>query len=95
MGRPEECDVNWLKDENMLPKVVPNAQIIRYGYESQWFGEEAISQKVPTVAQRLLLSLKRNREVGRSYSAISHSCCANGYIGMSAPPSEDSLYIHM
>ncbi|KAG9511616.1 hypothetical protein KCV07_g10049, partial [Aureobasidium melanogenum] len=28
--------VNWLSDPAMLPKVVPNAQIMRYGYKSQW-----------------------------------------------------------
>ncbi len=63
MGGPEEHYVNWLKDIHMLPTVVPNARIMRYGYESQWFGEEAISQKASTVAQRLLLNLKRVRKV--------------------------------
>jgi len=47
----------------MLPAVVSNTRIMRYGYQSQWYGDEAISQKVSAVAQRLLLSLKRGREV--------------------------------
>jgi hypothetical protein len=55
--------VNWLEAEDMLPKIVPSARIMRYGYESKWFGEGAIKQKASTVAQRLLLALKRERKV--------------------------------
>ncbi|OCK92230.1 uncharacterized protein K441DRAFT_188139 [Cenococcum geophilum 1.58] len=55
--------VNWLQDEDMLPAVAPNARIMRYGYQSQWFGEGAMRQKASTVAQRLLLALRRKREV--------------------------------
>jgi hypothetical protein len=47
----------------MLPAVAPHALIMRYGYQSQWFGEGAMRQKASTVAQRLLLALKRKREV--------------------------------
>ena len=47
----------------MLPAVVTRARIMRYGYESQWFGDDAIRQKASTVAQRLLLSLERKRKV--------------------------------
>jgi hypothetical protein len=47
----------------MLPAVAPDARIMRYGYESQWFGQEAMQQSAPTVAERLLRALKRKREV--------------------------------
>jgi hypothetical protein len=47
----------------MLPSVVPKARIMQYGYMSRWFGEEAIRQKTTTVAERLLISLKRARKV--------------------------------
>lgn len=47
----------------MLPAVAPHARIMRYGYQSQWFGEGAMRQKASTVAQRLLLALRRRREV--------------------------------
>lgn len=47
----------------MLPSVVPNARMLRYGYESKWFGADAIRQKASTVASRFLLALKREREV--------------------------------
>jgi hypothetical protein len=55
--------VNWLVDESMLPAVAPQARIMRYGYQSQWFVEVAMRQKASTVAQRLLLTLRRKREV--------------------------------
>jgi hypothetical protein len=47
----------------MLPAVAPNARIMRYGYQSQWFGKEAMHQSVSTVAERLLRALKRKRRV--------------------------------
>ena len=47
----------------MLPSIVPDARIMRYGYESQWFGSDAIRQKATTVASRFLLALKRERAV--------------------------------
>jgi hypothetical protein len=55
--------VNWLKEESMLPAVVPNARIMRYGYQSQWFGNEMMQQSVSSVAERLLINLKRKRKV--------------------------------
>jgi hypothetical protein len=60
-----ECPrrVNWLDEADMLPAVAPHARIMRYGYQSQWFGEGAMRQKASTVAQRLLLALRRKREV--------------------------------
>ncbi|KAH6383964.1 hypothetical protein HBI60_252390 [Parastagonospora nodorum] len=54
--------VNWLEEESMLPAVVPNARIMRYGYQSQWFGQEMMQQSVSTVAERLLRALKRTRK---------------------------------
>jgi len=47
----------------MLPAVAPNARIMRYGYQSQWFGKEAMQQSASTVAERLLRALKRKRKV--------------------------------
>lgn len=47
----------------MLPAVASHARIMRYGYQSQWFGEEPIRQNVSIVAPRLLLALKLQREV--------------------------------
>nr|KAK5442892.1 hypothetical protein LTR18_005569 [Exophiala xenobiotica] len=55
--------VNWLEEEEMLPRVVPNARIMRYGYKSDWFGPSAIKQSARTTAERLLHALKRERKV--------------------------------
>jgi hypothetical protein len=55
--------VNWLDDKDMLPVVAPNARIMRYGYESTWFGEGAMQQNTSEVARRMLLALIRKREV--------------------------------
>jgi hypothetical protein len=55
--------VNWLEEERMLPAVAPNARIMRYGYQSQWFGQEMMQQSVSSVADRLLINLKRRRKV--------------------------------
>jgi hypothetical protein len=59
--------VNWLDAADMLPALAPHARIMRYGYQSQWFGEGAMRQKTSTVAQRLLLAMQREREV-RAFS---------------------------
>lgn len=51
----------------MLPFDVPNARIMRYGYESQWFGDDKVDTvrlKASTVAQQLLQELKFERVVG-------------------------------
>jgi hypothetical protein len=51
----------------MLPAVAPNARILRYGYQSQWFGKEMMQQSVSTVAKRLLRALKRTRKVRTAF----------------------------
>jgi len=58
----------------MLPAVAPNARIMRYGYESTWFGEGAMRQDTSTVAERMLLALKRRREVQAPLQDTLHHC---------------------
>ena len=60
------CYVNWLSDSKMLPAVVPLARIMRYGYESAWFGRDTIQQSVSEVAVRLLRSIGRVRKVWKA-----------------------------
>ena len=55
--------VNWLDKDDMLPAVAPDPRTMRYGYQSQWFGEGSMRQKMSAVARRLLLALRRTREV--------------------------------
>ncbi|KAL8718380.1 MAG: hypothetical protein Q9225_004472 [Loekoesia sp. 1 TL-2023] len=42
---------------------------MRYGYESNWFGEGALHTKVMDVARRLLVNLRRHRKVGGTTSS--------------------------
>jgi hypothetical protein len=56
--------INWLEHPSMLPEAVPKARIMRFGYDSQWFGENAIKQRLSTVAGGLLGALRAERNVG-------------------------------
>jgi hypothetical protein len=56
--------VNWLEDPQFLPAVVPRARIMRYGYNSRWFGEDAIKTKMSDISQTFLFELKDCRKVG-------------------------------
>lgn len=58
--------VNWLENEEMLPSIAPQARIMRYGYESQWFGDNKSSTvrlRASTIADQLLHELNFEREV--------------------------------
>lgn len=50
----------------MLPQAIPNSRILRFGYESQWLGKEAIQQRLPLVADQLLRNLMASRKVWRN-----------------------------
>ena len=55
--------VDWLRDSNMLPRLVTNARIMIFEYESQWFGKGSINQRLSTVADQLLQALFYQRPV--------------------------------
>ncbi|KAF2684709.1 hypothetical protein K458DRAFT_417577 [Lentithecium fluviatile CBS 122367] len=76
--------VNWLDKQDMLPAVAPHARIMRYGYQSQWFGEEATRQKASTVAQRLLGALHRNRKEYPFRPLIFIAHCFGGLVVLKA-----------
>jgi hypothetical protein len=61
--KDSKSSVNWLSDSTMLPKVVPEARIMRFGYDSLWLGKEPIRTKLSTIANKLLLVLGRERAV--------------------------------
>jgi hypothetical protein len=75
--------VNWLMKESMLLAVAPDARIMRYGYQSQWFGKEMMQQSVSTVAERLLRALKRTRKVQIVLVGVR---CLLSRLGCSTPP---------
>ena len=54
--------VHWLKDDNMLPKVIPNARISVFGYRSQWFGPDAVEIRLSQIAADLLHAIKLDRK---------------------------------
>ena len=68
MKNSKEKWVNWLEDDDMLPRRLPNACIMRFGYRSEWFGpEEVVTKKtlVDDVALHLLKGLEVYRKVSQ------------------------------
>lgn len=57
------CVNHWLKDERFLPAAVPHARIMGYGYNSRWFGKDAIKTKMSDISQSFLVELKDCRKV--------------------------------
>jgi hypothetical protein len=46
----------------MLPAALEKARIMRFGYDSVWFGEDAARETLANVARRLLLALGDERK---------------------------------
>jgi len=59
-GGPDKY-VDWLKDDDMLPKALPKARIMRFGYNSIWFGDQAVKNRLANLANELLTDLKYER----------------------------------
>lgn len=53
--------VNWLSDATMLPSSLPRARIMTYGYQSYWFGDDAVRISIEGVATSLLQDLDEKR----------------------------------
>ncbi|CAG8980794.1 hypothetical protein HYALB_00003719 [Hymenoscyphus albidus] len=67
---------HWLKDDQMLPNVIPNARISVFGYRSQWFGKDAVQTDIKAIANELLESIQEERgvrNVKRPIIFIGHS----------------------
>lgn len=47
----------------MLPERFANARIMSFGYESQWFGENAVRTGLSSVANDFLADLQETRKV--------------------------------
>jgi len=67
----------------MLPSIAPQARIMRYGYESQWFGDNknsTVRLRASTIADQLLHELKFEREASSAppfAEFVCRSMCAN------------------
>lgn len=73
-----ESNTNWLKD--FLPKDLPKTRVLRFGYDSQWLGRNAIRVSIKTIADKLLHALRAQRRscVSRPIIFIAH--CFGGLI---------------
>ncbi|KAG9228113.1 hypothetical protein BJ875DRAFT_351116, partial [Amylocarpus encephaloides] len=78
--------VSWLVDESMLPSEIPSARIMRFGYMSQWYGDDAIRQRPGTIADQLLWALKRTRRQPalRSRPLVFVAHCFGGLVVLKA-----------
>ena len=47
----------------MLPACLSNARVMLFGYESNWFGERAVKQRLGNVTELLLRRLNVERKV--------------------------------
>lgn len=56
----QEKTVNWLADNDLLPKIVPNARIMTFNYESKWHAD-APNQRRSLCAEQLLAALDNQR----------------------------------
>lgn len=71
---PADEEVNWLMSPEMLPKAVPNARIMRFGYQSNWFGtimDEPKKTFISDVADMLLKQIEFYRRVLQSSPPLS------------------------
>jgi hypothetical protein len=64
--------VHWLENVGMLPREFPTARIMSFGYESQWFGDNAIKISLSSVAEDLLGDLQATRKVRTPYRGLEH-----------------------
>ena len=47
----------------MLPAVLPNARVMVFNHESQWYGEDAVSVRLDRLATSLVRELISERKV--------------------------------
>jgi hypothetical protein len=67
--------VHWLENMEMLPRQLPMARIMSFGYESQWFGDNAIRISLSSVADDLLGDLQGARKVRVQHNILNLTDC--------------------
>ena len=55
--------VNWLRDKTMLPSAIPNARIMRFGYDSMWLGRNPVRTNIRAIANLLQEAVVWERKV--------------------------------
>ena len=58
--------MNWLCHPDMLPAGLPNARIMVFNHESQWYGEDAVSVRLDPLATSLISAIIEERKVAKS-----------------------------
>ncbi|KAL3478442.1 ankyrin repeat-containing domain protein [Aspergillus californicus] len=58
--------VHWLRDELMLPKAIPKARILVYGYRSQWLGPDAVDIRLSNIGRDLVEAIKVDRRESKN-----------------------------
>lgn len=76
----EAKNVNWLSDMEMLPKALPNARIMAFGYASYWFGQNAVRQSLDGAGTSLLKELEDKRETCPHRPIIFVGHCFGGLV---------------
>ena len=64
------ADMSWLEDPKMLPAAIPNARILRFGYNSIWYGKNPVRTSVAEAAKVLLTEMKYKRKVQPCFAQI-------------------------
>ncbi|KAL1962274.1 hypothetical protein VTN77DRAFT_9864 [Rasamsonia byssochlamydoides] len=72
--------VHWLENAEMLPQRFPDARIMSFGYESQWFGAHAVKISLLSVAEDLLQDLDEARKHCATRPMIFIGHCFGGLV---------------
>ena len=72
--------VDWLADNNMLPRTIANARIMVFEYENQWFGRGSINQRLSNVADQLVHALSDQRLRGSKRPIVFVCHCLGGIV---------------
>ncbi|EWC44427.1 hypothetical protein DRE_06795 [Drechslerella stenobrocha 248] len=73
-------EINWVDDSDMLRVSVPKARIMRYGYDSVWYGAGAVKQRLASIANQLLRDLVYTREGCEERPIIFVGHCFGGLV---------------
>ncbi|KAL9531667.1 hypothetical protein SMMN14_04732 [Sphaerulina musiva] len=82
--KEEEKWINWLSDNKMLPQTLPRARILQYGYQSAWFGQEAIQTRTTNIAERFGIAVGRERKKCPKRPLIIIAQCFGGLVVLKA-----------
>ncbi|KAI0188180.1 armadillo-type protein [Xylaria flabelliformis] len=80
-GKPEEQDVNWLKDPYMLPKRIPTARIFTCDWPATIFQQkDTIQMTMKELARRLLLSIRSHLGARPTRPILFIASCLGGIV---------------